>query len=723
MKEGRKTTTAGEIVEKPKNERSKRMKTITMVMLCVVLVAALFVVGVPGTLVYGADVPAPQQLPGEHSTLCTSDGSIRDDELADYIANKIPQDGDGVPQVHDVKIMFNSCYGGGFADDFERIFGPGGACEGVPWVFGSASGADEPAEGWADGDNTDNGFGSCWSDALAGADSSPTNPTPGSIRDGTSNNVQEDFEAARDNDDSGPDYDDSEHPVVASGNGGGSIQWNSTTSHEAVVFGGSQTDQRHHNNVDNVEEALEGVWADDSCNIQKIDGGTTQDLKDAIDDACANLDSDTQLVLYFDDHGDTEFDLDEFLKWMLPYTIFELESIEFDLHPGWEEGLTGMHNQGDNPSPFITLELVEPIYSEEWSILLNEVAIPLPAGNLTGTLELPVDWQSIYTGSNALEIFSINASGPMVLNNLELCSGPINEIEKQSADGTGEGYYLLIDMPGNTSEYRISQSGNLEQPAEVSSEDGAITISLGEGTACLDKDGKKLESILVSEETDLPALPENYYFVSKAYKAEPEGATFDPSLNLTLSYEDDAIPENVPEAGIYIASYNATSESWVSLTSQVDTQNNTVTAPVSHFSTFAVMGTATPPPAEFTITSLDLSSEQVKPGQEVIASVNVTNTGGSEGSYTVNLTINGEVEQTRTVTLAPQATETVAFTITKEEPGSYSVSIGDLTDEFTVTASWLSRYWWTIVVGIIIAGLLVYFLLFRRKRARPTTAK
>ncbi len=722
MKEGRKTTTAGEIVEKPKNERRKRMKTITRGMLCVVLVAALFVVGVPGTSVYGADVPAPQQLPGEHSTLCTSDGSIRDDELADYIASKIPQDGDGVPQVHDVKIMFNSCYGGGFADDFERIFGPGGACEGVPWVFGSASGADEPAEGWGDGDNTDNGFGSCWSDALAGEDSSPTNPTDGSIRDGTSNNVQEDFEAAGDNDDSGPDYDDNEHPVVANGNGGGNIQWNSTTSHEAVVFGGSQTDQRHHNNVNNVEEALEGVWSDGSSNIQKIDGGTTQDLKDAIDDAGANLDSDTQLVLYFDDHGDTEFDLDEFLKWMLPYHI-ELESIEFDLHPGWEEGLTGMHNQGDNPSPFITLELVEPIYGEEWSMLLNDVTIPLPAGNLTGTLELPVDWQSIYTGSNTLDIFPINASGPMVLNNLELCSGPINEIEKRSAGGTDGGYYLSVGMLGNTSEYRISQSGNLEQPVEVSSEDGVVTISLGEGTACLDKDGKKLASILVSEETDLPALPENYYIVGQAYKAEPEGATFDPSLNLTLSYEDDAIPENVPEAGIYIASYNATSESWVSLTSQVNTQNNTVTAPVSHFSTFAVMGTATPPPAEFTITSLDLSSEQVKPGQEVIASVNVTNTGGSEGSYTLNLTINGEVEQTRTVTLAPQATETVAFNITKEEPGSYSISIGGLTGEFTVTASWLSRYWWTIVAGIIVAGFLVYFLVFRGKRARPTVAE
>jgi len=414
------------------------MKTVTMVMLCVVLVATLFVVGVPSTPVYGAGIPATEQLPGEHSTLCTSNGSIRDDVLADYICDKIPKV-DGVPQVKDVKIMFNSCYGGGFADDFERIFGPGGACEGVPWVFGSASGSDEPAEGWADGTNTANGFGSCWTDALAGADSSPTNPNDGSIRDGTSGNVQEDFVTARDNDDSGPNYDNAEHPVVASGNGGENIQWHRNTTgtyHEAVVFGGSQTDQRHHNNVDNVEEALEGVWPDGSYNIQKIDGGTTKDLKDAIDVACANLDNDTQLVLYFDDHGDTHFDWDEFLHWMLPYSIYDLISIEFDLHAGWEEGLAAMHEQGDGPWPFISLELVEPIYGEEWGMSLNNVTIPLPSGNLTGELQLPVSWTSIYTGTNYLEIFPLDEpSGPMVLNNLELSSGPINEIEKQSAVG------------------------------------------------------------------------------------------------------------------------------------------------------------------------------------------------------------------------------------------------------------------------------------------------
>jgi len=215
----------------------------------------------------------------------------------------------------------------------------------------------------------------------------------------------------------------------------------------------------------------------------------------------------------------------------------------------------------------------------------------------------------------------------------------------------------------------------------------------------------------------LPLLPEGYYIIGKAYKLEPSGATFAPAFNLTIGYEDNDIPQYVAERGTYIAYYNPTGGTWIPLASKVDTQNNTITAPVSHFTAFAVMGIAIPPPPEFTITSLDLSSEQVKPGEPVTISAKVTNTGGSEGSYTMNLTINGEVEQTKTVSLAPQATVTVAFTVTEREPGSYRVSIGGLTDEFTVTASWLSRYWWAIVAGIVIVVLLL--AVFRRKQARP----
>jgi len=294
-------------------------------------------------------------------------------------------------------------------------------------------------------------------------------------------------------------------------------------------------------------------------------------------------------------------------------------------------------------------------------------------------------------------------------------------------DGPGPGpaeYYLTVNMFGDISEWDISEQGNLLELLQVSSTDNKVTISLDKDASCLDKEDNRLSTITISEQTDWPPVPEDYDIIGTAYKFQPAGAKFAPALSLTLGYEDNDVPQYLSEEDVYIAYYDATAENWVPLTSQVDTENNIVTAQVSHFTTFAIMGAAVPPtPANFSVTSLDLSSEQVEPGQEVLVTVNVTNTGGSEDSYTLDLTINGAVEQTKTVTLAPSASDTVTFTVIKEEPGTYTISVDGLTKEFTVAESivtapsWLSQYWWVILIGLVVVGLLVFFLWWRLKKS------
>jgi len=171
--------------------------------------------------------------------------------------------------------------------------------------------------------------------------------------------------------------------------------------------------------------------------------------------------------------------------------------------------------------------------------------------------------------------------------------------------------------------------------------------------------------------------------------------------------EHDTVAVRVDIAGMSDGDYSAD----ITITAS-GASNSPQTVPI----TLYVGGAGPPSPTQFTITGLDVTPEQVPPGQPVTVSAQVTNTGDSGGSYTVNLTVNGQVEQTKTVTLAPEAMETVTFTVTKETPGSYTVSIGDLTEEFTVAApSWLTRYWWMLVIGIAAVVLLAYFLW--RKRA------
>ncbi len=338
----------------------------------------------------------------------------------------------------------------------------------------------------------------------------------------------------------------------------------------------------------------------------------------------------------------------------------------------------------------------------------NEAIIP------GGSATLQVIFTPTSTGAKSatLNIPSNDPDEPTVLVSL-------------SGTGVTEGpgpteYYLRVNVVGDISEWDISEQGNLPELLQVSSADNNVTISLDKDTSCRDKEDNRLKTITIIEQTDWPPVPEYYDIIGTAYKFQPAGAKFDPALSLALSYVDNDVPQYLSEEDVYIA-YYTTVENWVRLTSQVDTENNIVTAPVSHFTTFAIMGAAIPPtPANFTVTSLDLSSEQVEPGQEILVTVNVNNSGGCEGSYTLNLTINGTVEQTKTVTLAPSASDTVTFTVIKEEPGSYTISVDGLTKEFIVAASivaapsWLSRYWWTIVVGIIIIGVVVYFQLWPR---------
>jgi len=196
------------------------------------------------------------------------------------------------------------------------------------------------------------------------------------------------------------------------------------------------------------------------------------------------------------------------------------------------------------------------------------------------------------------------------------------------------------------------------------------------------------------------------------------------TLHWTLSDDADWLSEN-PTSGSSTGERDTVVLS-VDITGMSDgaySTSITITAPEASNSPQTVpitlyVGISPPSPAQFTITGLDVTPEQVPPGQPVTISAQVTNTGGSEDSYTVNLTVNGQVEQTKTVTLAPEAMETVTFTVTKEAPGSYTISIGDLTEEFTVAAaapSWLNRYWWIIVAGIVAVVLLAYSL--RRKKA------
>jgi len=153
--------------------------------------------------------------------------------------------------------------------------------------------------------------------------------------------------------------------------------------------------------------------------------------------------------------------------------------------------------------------------------------------------------------------------------------------------------------------------------------------------------------------------------------------------------------------------------------------NFTVTRDVPGSYTVAVNGESgsftvvAPLPAGFEI-SLSVSPAEVSSGEEVTISVEVTNTGETAGTYQVVLKINGEEEDTQAVTVAPGETETVTFSVSRDEAGTYNVGVGDESKSFTVVEE-VVEVNWALVGGItggaVLLGLLAYLGISRRRRS------
>jgi len=113
---------------------------------------------------------------------------------------------------------------------------------------------------------------------------------------------------------------------------------------------------------------------------------------------------------------------------------------------------------------------------------------------------------------------------------------------------------------------------------------------------------------------------------------------------------------------------------------------------------------------------------QTKVNQPITITANVVNDGDMEGSTRVALKINGQVEQHKLIAVGPGGSRPIKFTVTKAEPGSYSVIVGKQRASFMVkedSASTTSADGGTIAViilAILFTAVLIVLLFSFRKR-------
>lgn len=106
--------------------------------------------------------------------------------------------------------------------------------------------------------------------------------------------------------------------------------------------------------------------------------------------------------------------------------------------------------------------------------------------------------------------------------------------------------------------------------------------------------------------------------------------------------------------------------------------------------------------AKFEFSNLVVSPLEVKMGKDVTITLDASNTGKAEGEYNVDLMINGNLTESRTVTLAVDESTIIEFTVAKDEPGTYLVEVNGLSGTFEVLEK-------TGSVALYVLGILGVF--------------
>jgi hypothetical protein len=124
-------------------------------------------------------------------------------------------------------------------------------------------------------------------------------------------------------------------------------------------------------------------------------------------------------------------------------------------------------------------------------------------------------------------------------------------------------------------------------------------------------------------------------------------------------------------------------------------------------------------PSNVSLQYLSITPQQTSAGQPVTITTNVVNTGDEAGNYNVTLKINGQVEEAKMVSVGPQGTQPVKFTVIKDQPGTYSVDVLGKTGSFTIlggggtTGSNTGGLIALALIGVLVIATIVVLLIRR----------
>ncbi len=135
---------------------------------------------------------------------------------------------------------------------------------------------------------------------------------------------------------------------------------------------------------------------------------------------------------------------------------------------------------------------------------------------------------------------------------------------------------------------KIDNDGVMTESVTVASSNGDAAVEVPVGTTARDVDGNALTEITYQKAMPASIPPGKNMVVVADFG--PDGATFDPPVTVTMTYDPAALPEGVAAEDMVLAYYDTIAGDWVELSAiVVDTVNHTVSGAASHFTQFAMI--------------------------------------------------------------------------------------------------------------------------------------
>ena len=257
--------------------------------------------------------------------------------------------------------------------------------------------------------------------------------------------------------------------------------------------------------------------------------------------------------------------------------------------------------------------------------------------------------------------------------------------------GGGGGGGSMVIPSGYINVYNhVNPAGLFLDTVIGTSSDNLVTMTIPKGTVGTTADGRPLSQISIFPANPQPTSAAGFLIFGIFYEILPSGATFNPAITISFSYAGLTLPAGAKESDI-VAGWVDAQGKFNTLPSVVDTVNKTVTAQASHFTVFGLatpsgVVTTTPSAAvSFTTSKLNISPSQAQVNQSVTVSVLVTNTGSASSTFSIDLKIDNAVTDTKKITLAGGASDTVTFSVTKGTAGTYSIGIGSESGKLIVS--------------------------------------